>query len=104
MSKVWGDLYIWKSVCEGGRGVSGARTILEIGHVDEEPAPLCVMIAEDSVVYEFPAECIRNMDNNAFWRYSLWRRSHIGWQTVDYSGGTSRFTFVFRASEAIRAR
>lgn len=58
-------------------------TIHEVGQVDFKVALLGVIIREDAIVWEIPAKCIWNNDNDAFRRFAVWWLTHICVETIE---------------------
>jgi hypothetical protein len=80
----------------------GEQTIHEIWHENREVTLPCVFIDQQSVVDEFPAESIRNNDNDSFRTSSRRGIRDIGGQAVESYHVSSRLCVLsFRASKAI---
>lgn len=80
----------------------GGLTIHEIWHENREVAFPCVFIDQQAVVDKFPAESIRNNDNDSRRTSALRGIRNIGGQAVESYYLASRFCVLsFRASEAI---
>lgn len=68
----------------------GKRTIHEVRKVNKEVTSLSIMVCEDTIVNELPAEGIWNVNDNANGGDAFWGIGDICWEAMDVFHSTGR--------------
>ena len=76
-------------------------TIHEIGQVDNKPAFLCVVVGENTIVYEIPSKGIGYHDDYPLGSHSIWWSRHISLETMNSGDFTAGLSLVDVAFEAV---